>query len=267
MRASMINRSNTKHSSSSPWYPFNNILTGICILLFISLTLNALLLSRQSISFEDNIPSMDYSSNSKKCKKKEKIKSITHDADICNFNASLKGRIYLYDIPTHMREIPRDLWYSRFVGLDNYNDTESLNFGFGIQMYDGDWGKKDLHQTHMHVLEIIFNERLKVDKYYLTDNPEEAFIFHIPYPFALHYRFWERTQAERITRHHVQIQEWLNNNEVYQKYFINEENRRPHMLTFGRIAYETVRLEKMKSQFFSIHNGISPFHHFAEMNE
>ena len=30
-----------------------------------------------------------------------------------------------------MREIPRYLWYERFSGGDNYNDTKSLNFGFG----------------------------------------------------------------------------------------------------------------------------------------
>lgn len=178
-----------------------------------------------------------------------------NDNNICHFNTSLRGKIYVYDIPWHMREIPRYLWYERFSGGDNYNDSKTLNFGFGKKMYENDWSRKDFHLTHMHILEIIFNERLKFDKYYITNNPDEAMLFHIPYPFGLHYRFWERTESQRIASHHKQLEIWLNNNEIYKKYFLDINNRRPHILMFGRIAYETVRLEKMGSKFFSIDNN------------
>lgn len=175
---------------------------------------------------------------------------------ICHFNVSLKHKVYVYPIPEFMRENPRRDWRVRFESLEDYNDSNALNFGFGRKMYDdNDPLLKDFYLTHMHSLEVIFNERLKVDDYYLTDNPDEAWLFHIPFPFALHYRFWERTEAERLKRHHQQLQEWLNGNEAFQRYFIDETNRRPHILTFGRIAYETVRLENQESQFFSINNG------------
>eukprot|EP01083_Nonionella_stella_P094767 265999_1 len=282
------------HKSSvkySKWFPFSKVLSGICVLLLVSVTLNVMLLSNQSISLDDDVPQMDYSLQSIKrtdCGKSNIVSPHTplsinrttigdhsypqlnthHNQsqldtpqelpDICGFDVSLKGKIYLYDLPYTMREVPRGQWYRRFAGLTNYNDTQALNFGFGKKMYS-DWRRRDIHLTHMHALEVIWNERLKVDKYYLTDNPEEAMLFHIPYPFALHYRFWERTESERITRHHAQIQNYMNEDPVYQKYFVNAETRRPHILTFGRIAYETVRLENMKSQFFSINGDLTKY--------
>eukprot|EP01084_Bolivina_argentea_P125048 221589_1 len=278
-------KSTHRSINTSKYSPFNRIVTALCILLLISLTLNVMLLSQQSLIINDDVPEMDYRIgynkdvdcddnsppiiNQQRSLRDEVLDSISRDPHIkklplknskydpnpCHFNASLKNRIYLYDIPYHMREIPRGSWYSRFVGLDNYNNTESLNFGFGQKMYAHDWSRKDIHLTHMHVLEIIFNERLKVDDYYITNNPDQAMLFHIPYPFGLHYRFWERTESKRIAKHHLQLQSWLNNNAIYRKYFIDIETRRPHMLTFGRIAYETHRLEKMGSQFFKIHGG------------
>ena len=182
--------------------------------------------------------------------------SASSSADVCHFNRSLQRKIYVYPIPSHMREDPRYLWYSRFSGLDNYNDSAALNFGFGAKMFsERDSDKPDMHLTHMHGLEVILNERLKTDDYYLTHNPEEAHLFHIPYPFALHYRFWERTESKRIAKHHRQLQDWLNADPVYQRYFLNKTQRRPHILSFGRIAYETVRLETMGSQFFKINRG------------
>merc|ERR1719330_1588554 len=100
-----------------------NAIIGICII--ISLTLNALLLSKQSLSTtnEDTVPSMDYNVD---CNDNEAMEV----EDVCHFKQSLKGRIYVYDIPEFMRENPRRSWYSRFVGLDNYNSSSDLNFGF-----------------------------------------------------------------------------------------------------------------------------------------
>ena len=279
MRLSNRRSSVTSHAHSS-WLSIRWLLP--IFLLFTSLTLNIWLLS-PSMNNDDGVPAMYFlmqgstNSDNNDCDSTETDTDIDidtkplitsnnqskhHDSpnnaspdNVCHFNASLRGKIYVYDIPWHMREIPRYLWYERFSGGDNYNETKSLNFGFGKKMYENDWSRKDFHLTHMHVLEVILNERLKSDKYYITDNPDEAMLFHIPYPFGLHYRYWERLESERIANHHHQLQKWLNEHEAYQKYFVDEKNRRPHILTFGRIAYETVRLEKMGSKFFKIHNG------------
>ena len=168
----------------------------------------------------------------------------------CHLPTSLKHKIYVYDLPKIFREDPRREWYRTFYKL-NYDKL--LNFGFGKKLIFEDGIHNDYYSTHMHSLEITMNERMKYEfdyKKHLTKNPDEAELFIIPFPFSLHHRFYgtkndPKKYAKHIQDHH-DLYKWLTNNPVY----VQNIGKKPHVLLFCRIAYETGHLKRRDSPFF-----------------
>ena len=267
-RLSIIPKFKQKSSLSSI------IITGSLILLIFSISINILLLSNYLHDIPDPPPPYPIKPCHPKIiephppnSKQTDINLARQNADAliteqtinnddkCHFNTSLKHRVYVYDLPWNMREEPRMRWYEMFNKQShaNYNDTVNFNFGFGdkIQNYDD----PDFHSTHMHSLEIILNERFKKADYYLTDNPDEATIFHIPFPFAQHFRYYHRSDHDNISGPHNKLYALLLQTPAFKKYF----KKKPHFLVYGRIAYETGRLARMDSRFWktSKNHGIT----------
>ena len=67
----------------------------------------------------------------------------------------------------------------------------------------------DYYFTHMHSLEIIFEKRIANTPEYVTKNPEEAILFYIPFPFALHFRYMHVRNWTLLLQTHHDLQNWL----------------------------------------------------------
>ena len=79
--------------------------------------------------------------------------------DVCGLNDfPIRNKIYIYDLPYFYREQPRKHWYKWIHGKQLiYDNSSILNFAFGKVMNFSN----DYYHTHMHSLEILFNERFK----------------------------------------------------------------------------------------------------------
>eukprot|EP01084_Bolivina_argentea_P036401 67356_1 len=261
---------------------FSMVITvGMLILVIISISMNIMLLSSYLHAPEKLIGSSITNKHIKNCNKKRRTQIAVIDNpkpkqhkpksninigkpssnnDICHFNTSLVGKVYVYDLPWNMRELPRMRWYEMFNKQSHaeYNDTKQFNFGFGDPIKRGK--EKDFHSTHMHSLEIILNERFKQADNYLTNDPNKALIFHIPFPFAQHFRYYHRSDHDHITGPHMDVYNLLAKTDAFQKYF----KKKPHFLLYGRIAYETSRMGRMGSKFWSLKDGdISDYWHVS----
>ena len=134
----------------------------------------------------------------------------------CHFKSSFNNLIYVYDLPYELRDDSRKKWYEMFYRRKDYDDKKSLNYGFGdvmeISLFgsDDDNSNEEYYYTHMHSLEIIFNERLtRQENRYVTKDPSKATLFWIPYPFALDYRYWHGRSWDTILENHEKLQNWL----------------------------------------------------------
>ena len=229
------------------------ITIGLILLLIVSITMNIMLLSSylHSPQMLINPPINNEYTLSNDCNENdEQITMSQSEPDKCHFDVSLEHRVFVYNLPWNLREEPSMRWYEMFNRQShaNYNDTERFNFGFGDRLEE----REDFHSTHMHSLEIILNERFKKANYYKTDNADNALIFHIPFPFAQHFRYYHRSDHDHITGPHYQVYKIINSTSAYTKYF----KKKPHILLYGRIAYETGRMGRMGSKFWDLKDGM-----------
>ncbi|ETO27278.1 hypothetical protein RFI_09852, partial [Reticulomyxa filosa] len=162
----------------------------------------------------------------------------------CKLINTIKPVVYVYDIPSSLREDLRKQWFEQWY-QEKYT-PEALNFGFGERM-DFDLVPKRLdpfrrdnkrHQknmdiyyedyyfTHMHSMEIFVNERLKVEEKalaqsqsdrghpyvhpkWVTNDPSQASVFVIPFPFALNFRALHEKEWPLLQGYHGALQQWL----------------------------------------------------------
>ena len=222
------------------------------------------------------------------------------DNDPCHFNQGINNKMYIYDIPYYYREQPRKHWYKWIHGKEQpYDDPKGLNFAFWKVMNLSN-SNNDYYHTHMHSLEILFNERFKsiASSKYFTKDPSKASLFHIPFPFAMHFRFYNVRDWNELIAHHHFVMNYLSDNldktnmtliedaghhfdpeiqkresAIFKKYFLSE-NLKPHWLSYTRIAHETSRLTRKESPFWlnenivssdinNLHSMISPFWHVS----
>eukprot|EP01083_Nonionella_stella_P174302 603849_1 len=265
------------HSFGSKRSLFSRIVTiGMLLLLIISISMNIFLLSsflhspailvsnpmeyadpnncEPNVNVQppnDSNPTATPDTNHTIIQPKDMNEAPSKEDDICHFHTSLEHKVYIYDLPWSMREEPRMRWYEMFNKQSHasYNDTTRFNFGFGDALSRS--FESGFHSTHMHSLEIILNERFKKATYYLTDNPDEAILFHIPFPFAQHFRYYHRSDHDYITGPHQEVYDVVSQTEAFTKYF----SKKPHFLVYGRIAYETGRMGRLGSKFWSLKEG------------
>ncbi|ETO05706.1 hypothetical protein RFI_31689, partial [Reticulomyxa filosa] len=215
----------------------------------------------------------------------------------CDLPESIKPMFYVYDIPSALREELRKEWYEIWY-QDKYN-AKKVNFGFGPQMKNASPKQnnkmtnmkkeyyEDYYYTHMHSMELFINERLKVEERFyknepmasdystnnlpkwVTNDPSQASVFIIPFPFALSYRVYRDGEWSLLQKHHATLQEWLDvcmhyysfvcvctymcsidemkNNSVYK----DNIGKKMHVILFGRIAYETGQITRRGSPFWN----------------
>eukprot|EP01083_Nonionella_stella_P283798 965938_1 len=206
--------------------------------------------------------------------------------DPCHLNHAQRHKIYIYDLPYFYREQPRKHWYRWIHGKQLIYDTPSaLNFAFGTSMNLSAY-HKDFYHTHQHSLEILLNERFKSestkDKYF-TKNASEAVLFHIPFPFAMHFRFYNVRDWDLLISHHTFVMEWLSDSvtntskikdialqqresAVFKHNFLTEDHYKPHWISYTRIAHETDRLQRKHSPFWLNENTYSETNHLSELH-